>query len=70
MDRIGAAREDGLSSVPRDVNVRSVVYCLSDFTAPWGFRVEDSPVAKFHVLLHGTAWLTARRCCAGTADRG
>lgn len=59
MDRIGTARDDGLSSVLRDVNVRSVVYCLSDFTAPWGFRVEHSPVAKFHVLLHGAAWLTA-----------
>ena len=34
MDRIGTARDDGLSSVLRDVNVRSVVYCLSDFTAP------------------------------------
>ena len=58
MDRIGAARDDGLSSVLREVNVRSVVYCLSDFTAPWGFSVECSPVAKFHVLLHGTALLT------------
>ena len=47
-----------LSSVLRDVNVRSVVYCLSDFSAPWGFAVDRSPVAKFHVLLAGTAWLT------------
>jgi AraC-like DNA-binding protein len=59
MDKIGTARDDGLSSVLRDVNVRSVVYCLSDFTAPWGFSVGRSPVAKFHVLLHGTALLTA-----------
>ncbi len=58
LDRIGTARDDGLSSVLRDVNVRSVVYCLSDFTAPWGFSVEHSPVAKFHVLLQGTALLT------------
>src|SRR5215831_594201 len=58
MERIGAPSQDGLSAVLRDVNVRSVVYCLSDFTAPWGFRVEHSPVAKFHVLLHGTAVLT------------
>jgi AraC-like DNA-binding protein len=57
MDRIGTAGDDGLSSVLREVNVRSVVYCLSDFTAPWGFSVECSPVAKFHVLLHGTALL-------------
>jgi AraC-like DNA-binding protein len=59
MDRIGPASEDGLSSVLREVNVRSAVYCLSDFSAPWGFRVENSPVAKFHVLVHGAAWLSA-----------
>jgi AraC-like DNA-binding protein/mannose-6-phosphate isomerase-like protein (cupin superfamily) len=55
--RVDAARDDALSSVLREVNVRSVVYCLSDFAAPWGFHVEHSPVAKFHVLLHGTAVL-------------
>jgi AraC family transcriptional activator of mtrCDE len=58
MDQIGTVRQDALSSVLRDVHVRSVVYCLSDFSAPWGFAVERSPVAKFHVLLAGTARLT------------
>jgi AraC-like DNA-binding protein len=58
MDRIGLATEDGLSGLLRDVNVRSAVYCLSDFSAPWGFQVENSPVTKFHVLLSGTAWLS------------
>ena len=57
MDRIGPARDDGLAGVLRDVNVRSVVYCLSDFSAPWGFSVESSPAAKFHVVLRGAAWL-------------
>src|SRR5215469_721933 len=57
MRRVDAARDDALSSVLREVNVRSVVYCMSDFTAPWGFQVEHSPVAKFHVMLHGTAVL-------------
>ena len=57
MDRIDPG-DDGLSSVLRQVQVRSVVYCLSDFAAPWGFSVEHSPVAKFHVLLHGAAALT------------
>jgi len=57
MRRVDAARDDALSSVLREVNVRSVVYCMSDFTAPWGFHVEHSPVAKFHVMLHGTAVL-------------
>jgi AraC-like DNA-binding protein len=58
MDRVAGPREDGLSSLLRDVTVRSVVYCLSDFAAPWGFTVERSPVAKFHVLLDGAAALT------------
>ena len=57
MDRLHPPGEDGLSSVLRDVNVRSVVYCLSDFAAPWGFSVAGSPVAKFHVILGGAAEL-------------
>ncbi|HJY94827.1 MAG TPA: cupin domain-containing protein, partial [Streptosporangiaceae bacterium] len=58
MDRLNIDCDDGLSVLLREVNVRSVVYCLSDFAAPWGFRVERSPVAKFHVVLHGAASLT------------
>jgi AraC-like DNA-binding protein len=57
MDRLDAPAEDGLSTVLRGVNLRSVVYCLSDFAAPWGFSVEPSPVAKFHLILDGTAEL-------------
>jgi len=57
MDRLNTNRDDGLSVLLREVNVRSVVYCLSDFAAPWGFQVERSPVAKFHVVLHGAASL-------------
>lgn len=55
IERLNTFRDDGLSVVLRDVNVRSAVYCLSDFAAPWGFAVEHSPVAKFHVVLHGAA---------------
>lgn len=58
MDRIDAPAEDGLSSVLREVSVRSVVYCLSNFAAPWGFSVERSLVAKFHLILDGAAALT------------
>lgn len=58
LDRIDGPGEDGLSSLLRDIKVRSVVYCLSDFAAPWGFSVERSPAAKFHVLLQGAAALT------------
>jgi len=57
MERVHPAEEDGLSSVLLDVNVRSVVYCLSDFAASWGFSVEHSPVAKFHLILNGSAIL-------------
>jgi len=57
MEKIGPAGEDGLSSALREVNVRSVVYCLSDFSAPWGFSVESSPAAKLHVVLRGAAYL-------------
>jgi AraC-like DNA-binding protein len=58
MDRLAGPGDDDLSRVLREVKVRSVVYCLSDFAAPWGFSVQHSPVAKFHVLLHGAAALT------------
>jgi AraC-like DNA-binding protein len=57
MDRLNNNSDDALTALLREVNVRSAVYCLSDFGAPWGFRVEDSPVAKFHVVLHGAASL-------------
>jgi AraC-like DNA-binding protein len=62
MDKVAVPGEDGLSSVLREVKVHSMVYCLSDFASPWGFSVGRSPVAKFHVLLHGAATL-----CVGDA---
>jgi AraC-like DNA-binding protein/mannose-6-phosphate isomerase-like protein (cupin superfamily) len=48
---------DDLAEVLKAINVRSTILCLSRFTAPWGFRVDDSDLAKFHVVLDGTAWL-------------
>ena len=48
---------DDLAEVLKAINVRSTILCLSHFTAPWGFRVEGSDLAKFHVVLDGTAWL-------------
>jgi AraC-like DNA-binding protein/mannose-6-phosphate isomerase-like protein (cupin superfamily) len=50
--------DDALSELLRAVNVRSTVFCVSDLGAPWGFRVADSPVAKFHLVLDGAALLT------------
>ncbi|MBV9525701.1 MAG: AraC family transcriptional regulator, partial [Candidatus Dormibacteraeota bacterium] len=33
------------------------VYCLSDMTSPWGFRVAKRDSPAFHLLTSGTAWL-------------
>jgi AraC-like DNA-binding protein len=48
---------DELADSLRSINVRSVVFCRSEFTAPWGFRVEDNAMAKFHLVLAGEAYL-------------
>src|SRR5512133_1442392 len=48
---------DDLAVVLKAVNVRSTILCRSHFTAPWGFRVDGSDLAKFHVVLDGAAWL-------------
>ena len=56
MHRVGPPADD-LSDALRSINVRSVVFCRSEFTAPWGFRVEDTAIAKFHLVLRGQAHL-------------
>lgn len=48
---------DPVSSVLTQIEVRSTVYCLSELGAPWGFRVEGRNVAKFHLVLDGSALL-------------
>jgi AraC-like DNA-binding protein/mannose-6-phosphate isomerase-like protein (cupin superfamily) len=53
MERLTRQAEDSLSKLLRVVNVHSSVYCLSELRAPWAFHVDDSAVAKFHVLLDG-----------------
>src|SRR5215471_10823804 len=53
MERLNRQPEDSLSKLLRVVNVHTTVYCLSDFRAPWGFHVDDSAVAKFHMALEG-----------------
>jgi AraC-like DNA-binding protein/mannose-6-phosphate isomerase-like protein (cupin superfamily) len=58
MDRLNQHPDDAVSELLRAVKVHSTVYCLSDFRAPWGFRVEDSTVAKFHLVLEGSCVLT------------
>jgi AraC-like DNA-binding protein len=48
---------DALAEVLKGINVRSTILCRSHFTAPWGFRVDGSDLAKFHIVLDGAAWL-------------
>jgi AraC-like DNA-binding protein len=49
--------EDGLTQVLLRLTVTSSLYCLSEMTAPWGFRVAARPTPAFHLLTRGTAWL-------------
>jgi AraC-like DNA-binding protein len=57
MRRTGAAGPDPVSEVLGRLEVRSSIFCLSELRAPWGFRVEGSALAKFHLVLEGAAWL-------------
>jgi len=50
--------DDSLTDVLRAVKVHSTVYCVSELGAPWGFRVEGSSAAKFHLVLDGSCVLT------------
>jgi AraC-like DNA-binding protein len=58
MELLTSPWSDDLSVLLERINVRSVVYCLSDLGAPWGFRVDGSATAKFHLVLDGQATLT------------
>lgn len=58
MELLTPPRADDLSELLDRINVRSVVYCRSDLGAPWGFRVDGSAAAKFHLVLSGQATLT------------
>src|SRR6516165_9665542 len=58
MELLTSPWSDDLSALLERINVRSVVYCLSDLGAPWGFRVDGSTTAKFHLVLDGQATLT------------
>jgi AraC-like DNA-binding protein len=57
MDLLTPACADPMAARLAAVSVRSSVYCLSELTAPWGFRVAGAHVAKFHLVLEGEGWL-------------
>jgi AraC-like DNA-binding protein len=50
---------DAVSEVLRSFAVKSTVFCVSELRAPWAFRVHGEPVAKFHLVLEGSALLVA-----------
>jgi Cupin len=58
VELLTSPRADELSVLLEQINVRSVVYCLSDLGAPWGLQVDASATAKFHLVLDGRATLT------------
>jgi AraC-like DNA-binding protein len=58
VDLVTPAAKDPVADALRTIQVRSSVYCLSDLRAPWGFQVEGANLAKFHLVLEGTCWLS------------
>ena len=53
---------DLLSDVLRLLRLKSCVYFLRDFSAPWAMEMPKSPFAQFHVVVRG-------RCIAELPDR-
>jgi AraC family transcriptional regulator, activator of mtrCDE len=70
LERLDPHTDDPLSKLLRVVNVHSSVYCVSDLRAPWGFRVEDSTPAKFHLPLEGRCTLMLTRGERLNLERG
>jgi len=58
MDVVGVATADRIADALRGLSVRSSIFCLSELGAPWGFRVDDAGISKFHLVLAGSGWLT------------
>ena len=63
MTQLASPPSDSVSEVLDSFAVRSTIFCRSELRAPWAFRVEGEPVAKFHVVLEGSALLR----CEGEA---
>jgi AraC-like DNA-binding protein len=57
MTHLASPPSDSVSEVLDSFAVRSTIFCLSELRAPWAFRVEGEPVAKFHLVLEGSALL-------------
>jgi AraC-like DNA-binding protein len=61
MQLLNAAPRDAVTELLAALRVRSTVYCLSELREPWGFEVDGANVAKFHLVLAGSCWLTLPR---------
>lgn len=59
MNRLATSSGDAISDALSGLNVRSTVFCVSELRAPWAFSVGGAPMAKFHLVLDGEAWLTS-----------
>jgi AraC-like DNA-binding protein len=57
MTHLASPPSDAVSEVLDSFAVRSTIFCVSELRAPWAFRVEGEPVAKFHLVLEGSALL-------------
>lgn len=57
MDLLNSSGPDALAQALGAIQVRSSVYCLSELSSPWGFRVEGANMAKFHLVLEGSCRL-------------
>ena len=58
MQRLNTAQHDTVTELLATLRVRSTVYCLSELREPWGFEVDGTNVAKFHLVLAGACWLS------------
>jgi AraC-like DNA-binding protein len=57
MTQLASPPSDSVSEVLDSFAVRSTIFCLSELRAPWAFRVQGEPVAKFHLVLEGSPLL-------------
>jgi AraC-like DNA-binding protein len=57
MSRLVTPMGDAVSDALRLLGVRSTILCISELRSPWAFSIKGDGVAKFHVVLEGTAFL-------------
>ena len=57
MKLLNSAPSDTVTELLSRVRVSSSIYCLSELGAPWGFEVDGTEFAKFHLVIDGACWL-------------